>query len=98
MNLADHIMSSRMIDVNELYFEHKILAFIAGEPTFDTLQRTLLQLKVNESSVSCTIDSGAHGFVVVTLSPATYINQTPLTPSLIPTHPRILTIPVEATT
>ena len=90
-------MSSCALDVKELYFEHKVFTRIVGESTFDTLQKMLLQIKTNASSVPCTLDGGAQGFVGVVLSPTTYATLDPMTLFVAPTPPGILTGPVSST-
>ena len=53
----------------DLYFEHKALTQIIGEPTFSTLYLMILQLKASASSVSSTLGSGQHNYIGVILSP-----------------------------
>ena len=80
----------------ELYFEHKDMPRIMGEPTFSTLHEMLRRLKANASSVPCTLGGGAHGYVGALLSPQSYatLSQTAFTA---PLHPGTLTIPLGST-
>ena len=48
-------MSASNINLNELYFEYKVLPRIVGEPTFNHLHEILKQLKANTCAVPCTL-------------------------------------------
>ena len=91
-------MSTRATsNVRELYFEHKDLTRIVGEPMFDGLHHMLLQVKANLSSVPSTLGGGTHGYAGAMLSVATYATLAPMTPFITPTHPGTLTVPAGAT-
>ena len=78
-------------DFKELFFEHKILSKIEGEPTFTTLHSLLQLLKENACSVQCTLGGGMHGYVGMLVSDASYAVLTPGTPFISPVHPGSLT-------
>ena len=80
-------MSSTPTHYRDLYFEHKNLTRISGEPTFASLHKMLLELKANAVSVPSTLGGGAHGFIGVILSGPTYATLAPMTPFVIPVHP-----------
>ena len=79
-------------DFKELYFEHKDMPRIVGEPSFTTLHDMLRRLKANASSVPCTLGGGAHGYVGTLLSPTAYASLSH-TAFQAPTHPGGLNIP-----
>ena len=59
-NLTDYLkMSTVNINLNELYFEYKVLTKIIGEPTFTDLHNFFRKLKVNTAAVPCTLGGGA---------------------------------------
>ena len=80
------------IDFKELYFEHKDVPRIVGEPSFSSLHDLLRRLKANASSVPCTLGGGAHGYVGTLLSPPAYASLS-ATPFYAPNHPGALSIP-----
>ena len=79
--------------VRELYFKHKDMSRIVGEPKFDSLHQMLLEVKENLSSVPSTLGGGAHGYVGVILSVPTYAILVPMTPFRTLAHPSTLTVP-----
>ena len=81
----------------ELYFEHKALTQIIGEPTLSTLRLMILQLKANASSVPSTLGGGQHGYIGVILSPVTYSTLNPMQPFVPPVHLGILHVDLPAT-
>ena len=83
-------------DFKELYFEHKDMPRIIGEPSFTSLHDLLRRLKANASSVPCTLGGGAHGYVGTLLSPQAYasLSNTAFNP---PNHPGSLVIPMGST-
>ena len=85
------------INVKELYFEFQELTPLNGEPTFDTLQKILTQLKSNASSVPTNLGGSGHGLIGAILSTASYATLAPLTPFQGPTHPGTLTVPPNST-
>ena len=88
---------SSIFNVRELYFEHKTLSPIHGEPVFDSLHAMLLQVKANLSSAPCALGGGAHGYSGAILSVTTYATLAPMTPFIVPVHPGPLTCPTGAT-
>ena len=83
--------------VRRLYFEHKDLPRIVGEPVFDSLHQMLLEVKANLSSVPSTLCGGAHGYAEAILSVPTYDTLALMTPFITPAHPGFLTVPARAT-
>ena len=91
------MLSSSLTDYRDLYFEHKNLTRISGEPTFVMLHQLLLELKANAVSVPSTLGGGAHGFIGINLSGPTYaILALPMTPFVTPIHPGGLRVPIGA--
>ena len=84
-------------NVRELYFEHKDLTRIIGEPVFDGLHQMLLEVKANLSSVPSTLCGGAYRYAGAILSIPTYATLASMTPFIISTYPGILTVPAGAT-
>ena len=80
-------MSATPTHYRDLYFEHKNLTRISGEPTFASLHRMLLEPKSNTASVHSTLGGGSHGFVVVILSDPNYATLVPMKPFVAPVHP-----------
>ena len=79
-------------DLKELFFEHKIIEKISGEPTFTTLHQLLRLLKANACSVLCTLGGGGHGYVGMLVSATAYNILAPGTPFLVPVHPGVLPV------
>ena len=48
-------MNTSNINLNDLYYEYKVLTKIEGEPTFDSLMVLFQKLKVNTTAVLCTL-------------------------------------------
>jgi len=90
-------MTSSFINVKELYFELQKLTRLHGEPTFDTLQKMLTQLKANASSVPTNLGREGHRFIGAILSPASYHTLAPATPFIGPTHPGTLIVSTNST-
>ena len=80
----------------DLYFEHKSLTRIIGEPTLSRLHLMLLQLKANISSIPSTLGGGQHGYIGVILSPVTYATLNHMQPFEPPIHPGILQVNLPA--
>ena len=85
-------MSAANINLNELYFEYKVLPRVAGEPTFNVLHEILKQLKANASAVPCTLGGGANGYLGMLVSATKYATLAPESPFVPPTIPGALTI------
>ena len=85
-------MSTSNINLNELYFEYKVLPRIVGEPTFNNLHEILKQLKANTCAVPCTLGGGANGYLGMLVSPPKYATVAPGTPFVAPAMPGALVI------
>ena len=85
-------MSTTNINLNDLYFEYKVLPRVVGEPTFKVLHEILKQLKANTSTVPCMLGGGANGYLGMLVSPAKYEVIAPGTPFVPLTMPGVLTI------
>lgn len=80
-------MSTANINLNELYFDYKVLMRIIGEPTFAKLHELSRKLKANSVAVPCTLGGGANGYFGILVSPVKYATlapTTPFVPSLMP--------------
>jgi hypothetical protein len=67
-------MISKMPSVKDTYFQHKVLTRIHGQPTYESLQNSLItELKANASSVPSTLGGGQHGHLGLLLSDERYI-------------------------
>ena len=73
------------INLNELYFEYKVLKKIMGEPTFNKSHEMFWQLKANIAAVPCTLGGGANGYLGMLVSATQYNIVSPGTP-FVPTH------------
>ena len=80
------------INLNELYFEYKVLTQITGEPTFDKLHKMFRQLKANTAAVPCTLGGGANGYLGMLVSAAQYNTVAPGAPFVPPPMPGHLVI------
>ena len=74
-------------DLKELYFEHKILDRILGEPDFPQLHSLLRACKANACSVPSTLGGGQNGYVGMLVSAIVYASLAPGTPFIAPVHP-----------
>ena len=74
-------------DLKELYFEHKILDRILGEPDFPQLHSLLRACKANACSVPSTLGGGQNGYVGMLVSAVAYASLAPGTPFIAPVHP-----------
>ena len=72
------------INLNELYFQYKVLTKIIGEPTFDKLHKMFQQLKANTEAVPCTLEGGTNGYLVILISAAHYNTVAPGAPFMSP--------------
>lgn len=68
------------VDYKHSHFEFKELTPIRGEPTYETLEQILKQLKANASKVHSNLGGGAHGHLGSVISPTTYALIAPGTP------------------
>ena len=85
------------VNTRELFFEHKQLTRINGEPNFESLHGMHLEYKANCSSVPCTLGGGVYGYSGILLLAKTYATLAPDTPFIVPLYPGILIIEVGAT-
>ena len=60
------------INLNELYFDYKVLTKIIGESTFDKLHGMFWQLKANTAAVLCTLGGGSNRYLWMLVSAAEY--------------------------
>ena len=90
-------MNTSNINLNELYFEYKVLLKIIGEPTFDKLHELFRQVKANTAAVPCTLGGGANGYLGMIVSPTQYQTVAPGTPFVAPSAPGALVIDPAAT-
>ena len=63
-------MNTSNLNLNDLYFEYKVLTRIDGEPTFDSLMVLFQELKANTTAVPCTLGGGANGYLGMVVSAA----------------------------
>ena len=84
-------------NMKDLFFEHKELTPINGEPNFENLHGLRLEVKANCSSVPSTLGGGAHGYAGMLLSDPIYATLAPGTPFVIPLHPGVLVVAQGAT-
>ena len=73
------------------YFIHPTLTTVHGEPTYSSLKILKQELKANASRVTSDLGGGAHGHLVLVLTPAEYQTISALS-YLHPVHPGIFTI------
>ena len=85
-------MSTTNINLNDLYFEYKVLPRVVGEPTLKVLHEILKQLKANTSTVPCMLGGGSNGYLGTLVSTAKYDTIAPGTLFVPPTMPGALTI------
>ena len=75
------------INLNELYFEYKVLTKIIGEPNFDKLHKIFRKLKANTAAFLCTLGSGANGYLGIIVIAAHYNTVAPGAPFVTPPIP-----------
>ena len=85
-------MNTSNINLNQLYFEYKVLTKIVREPTFDDLHVLFRELKANVAAVPCTLAGGANGYLGMLISEAQYETVAPGTPFVPPPQPGVLVI------
>ena len=86
------MMSYNTNHYRDLYFDHKNLPRISGEPIFASLHKILLELKANTVSVPSTLGGGAHSFIGIILYDPTYATLVPMTSFIIPVPPDFLRV------
>ena len=80
------------INLNELYFEYKVLTKIIDEPTFDKLHEMFRQLKSNTAAFPCTMVGGANRYLGMLISDAQYNTVAPGAQFVPPPMPDALVI------
>ena len=85
-------MNTSNINLNDLYFEYKVLTKIVGEPTFDKLHVLFRELKANAAAVPCTLAGGANGYLGMLVGATQYQTVAPGTPFVAPPQPGALVI------
>ena len=85
-------MSTLNINLNELYFEYKILTKIIGESTFTNLHELFRELKANTEAVPCTLGGGTSEYLGMIVSTVQYETVVPVTPFVAPIIPTALLI------
>ena len=85
-------MNTSNINLNQLYFEYKVLTKIVREPTFDDLHVLFRELKANVAAVPCTLTGGANGYLGMLISEAQYETVALGTPFVPPPQPGVLVI------
>ena len=65
-------MDTRLPNVKDVYFQHKVLTQVHGKPCFESLKILLDELKANASSVTSTLGSGMYGHLGLLLSATRY--------------------------
>ena len=78
------MMSSNTNHHRDLYFEHKKLKRISGEPIFAIPHKILLELKATAVSVPSQLGGGFHGFIGIILSNPTYATLAPMNSFITP--------------
>ena len=86
-------MSTRIPNVNETYFQHKVLTRLHGQPTYETLQTLSTEIKANAASVPSTLGGGQYGHLGLILSDARYITLAHTIPWISPANPGVFDPP-----
>ena len=77
-------MNTSNINLNELYYEYKVLTKIVGEPNFEKLMVFFQELKANTAAVPCTLAGGASRYLGMIVSAAQYQTVAPGAPFVSP--------------
>ena len=80
-------MNTSNINLNDLYYEYKVLTKIVDELNFDKLIILFQELKANTAAVPCTIVRGANGYLGMLVSASQYKTValgTPFVPTVAP--------------
>ena len=91
-------MNTRVPNVKDVYFQHKVLTRVQGKPHLKSLKILLDKLKANASSVTSTLGGGMYVHLGLLLSAQQYatlsatafvipINPGPLNPPALGTGP-----------
>ena len=93
-------MITRLPNVKDIYFHHKVLTRVYGKPHFESLKILLDELKDNASSVTSTLGGVMYGHLGLLLSATRYatlsatafitpLNPGPFDPPVLGTDPQI---------
>lgn len=89
--------SSKIISVNDTYFQHKVLTKIHGQPVYENLKLLETEIKANASSVPSTIGGGQYGHLGLILSPTRYATLVNTVPWVTPVNPGPFVPPANGT-
>ena len=84
-------------NVNDIYFQHKVLTRIHGTPVFETLQVLITELKANAASVPTTLGGGLYGHLGLVVSDKKYATLANTSPWVTPANPGTYTPPATGT-
>lgn len=79
--------STRVPDVKETYFQHKVLTKIIGKPTYASLKLLSTEITANAASVTSTLGGGFYGHLGLVLTPAKYASMPNAVPWETPVPP-----------
>ena len=65
-------MNTRIPNVKDVYFQHKVLTRVHGKPHFDSLKILLEELKASASSVPSMLGGGMYGYLSLLISATRY--------------------------
>jgi hypothetical protein len=85
--------SSTPVDYIQTYFKFQSLTRSVGKPTYESIKAVKEELKANAASVYTNRGGGAHGYLALVLTPASYANINGTIPFISPVHPGALNIP-----
>jgi hypothetical protein len=88
---------SSVPNVNDTYFQHKVLTRIHGPPVYATLQLLATELKANAGSVPTTLGGGLYGHLGLVVSDQKYATLANTSPWVTPVHPGDYTPPATGT-
>ena len=91
------MLSSRVPNVSETYFQHKVLTKISGQPTYETLLVLSNEVRANAASVPSTLGGGLYGHLGLTMSDIRYATLANSAPWITPGHPGVFAPPAGAT-
>ena len=91
------MLSSRVPNVSETYFQHKVLTKISGQPTYETLLVLSNEVRANAASVPSTLGGGLYGHLGLTMSDERYATLANSAPWITPGNPGVFAPPAGAT-
>ena len=89
--------SLKLPNVSETYFQHKVLTKLQGQPTYESLQILMTELKANASSVPSIIGGGHYGHLGLIVTADKYATLANTIPWVTPDHPGSFTPPAGGT-